>query len=798
MTCCAVLMFPAVVAAQSGPSCSERMPESELNELRARRPLVCPSRGYPALVRPGQRLDVALGSCSGGSRTDRWRVVLKTGGEVKARLMKVRYQQKDGSRGLHGVVPADTPRGVYHLQVNGPGCVTTEPNAVRVLGAARGKPFRFAVFTDHQFLDPSHVKGKESNSGQYPRKGSGERNIAITLQGFDELALWDPDFVLHTGDLVFGLDYSLEYPKALKLLDGSRLPMFAVPGNHDAYAIHKVALKRPSLSRILGCVLEIGQLLRKLDLRNFKATVTGAIGAIIDRDWNGFWAQLKAMAVESWKFSRDAWPKVWHTIFKVAKCLWANFKTLLYGKPHQDGLDYWRNNLGPTEYSFDRGRFRFIAVNTYQGSKVRRHSFTIQVSMEGKPIGVPFADNFGGYIPAQRLQALEAQVKQAVEQGKVPVLFGHHNPAAEAHTVNVKYPAGEYRFQEWNYYGKGCLKIGEPGCKKETAAAHSGIQLLRILATYGGYYLCGHSHADDWQVVSGTIRGVKVLKPFTIIRTTTAASSGKWGYRILEASGNEIRPVGRTPGDRASIPTGNLWTSPGETADTMYLHSALPRPVKLTVSMDLPASSAGYRFVLGDNTAEAATAEAATARIRDLHRTGDRTRYWLRVTVPGANAGEVRRVQLKAHEATGNKAPLPAITDAAGEGPASASKRLVFSVGNTVSLSAAASRDPEGKALVKHVWYLDGNPVSTRAELLLDTSSPKTHEVRLMVFDEAGAFASASVQVVLEETDGGSSGDGDQDTGGGKGFTWFVVLLMLALVGGVAAYLWHLRRSRKR
>ena len=693
------------------------------------------------MLRPGQQLSVVLGLKADSAVAPKLRMFLNsTNGWSSPVLTKARPMD-GGQIHLTGQVPPRLPRGVYHLEVKTSSQTIKEPNAVRILGQRRTGSFRFSVITDHQFLDPSYTEGVETNTGRYPRIKFGEPNIAITLQGFDELALWDPDFVLHTGDLVFGLDYSREYPAALKLLNNSRLPIFAVPGNHDAYAIYKVNVRPPVLSRLVKCAKEIWALLGKLDYGNLKSASTAALSALKNLDGSLLMTHLGAMAVESWKFSRKSWPRVWHTMFLVAKCLWTNVRSMFYGTLHQDGLKFWRNNIGPTEYTFDRGRFRFIGVNTYQGSQTRRHSFTIQIAVDGKPIGVPFADNYGGYLPEKRLASLESEVKKAVDQGKVPVLFGHHSPFAEAQTVNVEYPAGDYRFQEWNYYGKGCLRKNEPLCKKETATNHSGIRLLEILATHGGYYLCGHSHVDDWKVHSGTVRGVTVTKPFTIIRTTTAASSGKWGYRILEARGSEIEPVGSSKGDRSSIPTGNLWQV--TRAGGVDLHTSLPRIARLTVPMEVPTTTEGYTFKWKD-----AKRSPPAARVVDLWQREGSTRYQVLVELPASKQNDASRYRLVAQKATGNRAPNaqishPGISETPGG-------TITIQAGASARLSAASSVDPDGQELVKHLWLLDGKHVAAGTDYSVNFEATGKHTVKLKVFDAAGMSSVTEMVVNVE------------------------------------------------
>jgi hypothetical protein len=108
----------------------------------------------------------------------------------------------------------------------GPGIDDLQPNAVRIFGASQPRRFRFAVVSDHQLLDPSYrLRRREINGGDYPRRPEEPDNLAAARQGLAEMALLDPDFVLHLGDLTFGLDYAREYEEAHAFLrHGGTIP----------------------------------------------------------------------------------------------------------------------------------------------------------------------------------------------------------------------------------------------------------------------------------------------------------------------------------------------------------------------------------------------------------------------------------------------------------------------------------------------------------------------------------------------------------------------------------------------
>src|SRR5262249_32986247 len=135
---------------------------------------------------------------------------------------------------IRAAVSARAPRDVYDLALSGPGGVfDAQPRSGRVYGAA-GAAFRVAGTADRQPWDPSwkHQSG-DRYARAYPRRGEKDVNRAMERQIRHELQLFDPDFVLEAGDLVFGLDYAAEYDEYWELARSQGYASFAVPGNHD-------------------------------------------------------------------------------------------------------------------------------------------------------------------------------------------------------------------------------------------------------------------------------------------------------------------------------------------------------------------------------------------------------------------------------------------------------------------------------------------------------------------------------------------------------------------------------------
>ena len=129
-------------------------------------------------------------------------------------------------------IPEETPEELYNLTVIGiTGCQhfeKTEPRAVSVVDSIDGN-FTFAHITDFHIGDPRGMKVsiKETIGWKAAKKC------------IQEINLLHPDFVIMTGDLVFGqlypFEYSFEYETLYEILQQFDVPTFLCPGNHDGY-----------------------------------------------------------------------------------------------------------------------------------------------------------------------------------------------------------------------------------------------------------------------------------------------------------------------------------------------------------------------------------------------------------------------------------------------------------------------------------------------------------------------------------------------------------------------------------
>jgi len=134
----------------------------------------------------------------------------------------------------HAVVsiPPYTPEELYNLtlviQNEGSFYFCSRPRAVSVINNFYDN-FSFIHITDFHIGDP---RGLLENI----RETIGWKS---TKKCIEEINLIHPDFVIISGDLVFGqlypFEYSREYKKCFKILQGFDVPTFLCPGNHDGY-----------------------------------------------------------------------------------------------------------------------------------------------------------------------------------------------------------------------------------------------------------------------------------------------------------------------------------------------------------------------------------------------------------------------------------------------------------------------------------------------------------------------------------------------------------------------------------
>ena len=742
--------------------------------------LLAPTITFPALVTAGGELSVMIRASRGPDgklrvtrSPARWEVfVLRRGQKPVRRCRVLGVTLRGETLHLRAIVPVTLARDVYDLRVMGPGVDENQPNAVRLLGNDPGDAFRIAMVADHQLWDPSYrLTGRGINTNTFPRDAKAADNIAITRQGFAELRLLDPDFVINAGDMVFGVDFPKEYEHARSLIRDARLPMFAVPGNHDGYAAYVVKLRGSALTMVSGMVA-------------CKQHIEGEM----------------------------TWAKAWVFI----TCLYGDIKELLYADLHRDGLVYWKRQLGPTTYAFDRGKMRFLGLNTYGGTPERRHAFSIYMDAFDLRLGVPAVDNYGGYLTSEQLEFVRQQARRASRQGRTLVVFGHHDPRGNArgnrYHANEPFPTDPVSmggFEEWNYDSKQWDSDRTDRRSNETAHRHTGKKLLEILAWHGGYYLCGHVHHDQRTVYEpgSKIMGIPVRRRLEIIRVTTAAAGctkrGYWGYRLLEVNGKQITTADYDlPRGLPSVPVGNLWIkhTAGPPHETL-ITSHLPQPTRMVVNVTVPASETGYRFRLrpADVEVPGGAHKETQPRVRQVREEGGKMIFWVEVKLVAAHFPPrertlVRRI-LRALKARDNTAPTAVIEAVAAgtnqiQSPAGGFDAVV---GQPLLLSAERSRDDQGDRILDYLWDLGEGKTARGTRVAHRFASPGKRTIKLTLVDETGARSTASRVVNIQHPPPppgckGCCAPVDLSTGVGS-------VALLALVAGALA-VWRRRRFR--
>ncbi len=138
----------------------------------------------------------------------------------------------DESYTLIATIPADTPPELYNLTLlfynDGDFTHTSRPRAVSVKEEI-GDSFTFIHITDFHAGDP---RGFVEDIYETLKQRSIKKCI-------EEINLLNPDFVLISGDLVFGqlypFEYQREYPLCYDLIQRFDVPTYLAPGNHDGY-----------------------------------------------------------------------------------------------------------------------------------------------------------------------------------------------------------------------------------------------------------------------------------------------------------------------------------------------------------------------------------------------------------------------------------------------------------------------------------------------------------------------------------------------------------------------------------
>ena len=143
-----------------------------------------------------------------------------------------RVQSSNSTYEVTVIVPVFTPVELYNLTIlinnNGVYQKLTEPRCVQVIDVFKDT-FSFIHITDFHIGD---LRGLSESI----KETIGWKSIKRCI---DEINIIRPDFVLISGDLVFGQLYPFEYHREYKvcyeMIQEFDVPTFLAPGNHDGY-----------------------------------------------------------------------------------------------------------------------------------------------------------------------------------------------------------------------------------------------------------------------------------------------------------------------------------------------------------------------------------------------------------------------------------------------------------------------------------------------------------------------------------------------------------------------------------
>lgn len=222
--------------------------------------IIYPLFATPAIKQKGQTLTVKVdskGAVAGG-----WNVKLKQTNHSaltteynlpvqKAVESDSYWKKSDTIYDVTVQIPDSVPEKLYDLEIsftgNGKRVTDEQPHSVKVVDQYK-KDFTFLHLTDTHVGSPRNLGDPEDPSGVDPAiaKEAGmwdpdESKRWLYLQkAIKEVNLSNPDFVVVTGDLMYGQmnpqEYIYEYEETYRVLQKLNVPVYIVPGNHDYYA----------------------------------------------------------------------------------------------------------------------------------------------------------------------------------------------------------------------------------------------------------------------------------------------------------------------------------------------------------------------------------------------------------------------------------------------------------------------------------------------------------------------------------------------------------------------------------
>ncbi|WP_226654834.1 metallophosphoesterase family protein [Pseudalkalibacillus hwajinpoensis] len=222
--------------------------------------IIAPLFGTPAIKENGQTLTVKMDSH--GKEAGGWRVKLKPTNhsaftetyELPVENVSTGQSHWKKASKMYDVavtIPENVPEELYDLEVsytaNGQRQTDEQPHSVKVI-KEYNKDFTFLHLTDIHVGSPRNLGSTDDlstvSAGRLKETGmwnpDEEKRWLYLQKAIKEVNLKNPDFVVVTGDLMFGQmnpqEYIYEYEETYRMLQKLDVPVYLVPGNHDYYA----------------------------------------------------------------------------------------------------------------------------------------------------------------------------------------------------------------------------------------------------------------------------------------------------------------------------------------------------------------------------------------------------------------------------------------------------------------------------------------------------------------------------------------------------------------------------------
>jgi 3',5'-cyclic AMP phosphodiesterase CpdA len=222
--------------------------------------IIYPLFATPAIQKKGQSFTIKIDS--NGKQAGSWSVKLKQTNhssltaEYELPVQKVSTGQSywKNSSTIYDVtvqIPDQVPEKLYDLEVsftgNGKRITDNQPHSIKVVDQFK-KDFTFLHLTDIHVGSPRNLGDPSDPTGTDPALAAEagiwnpdpNKRWLYLQKTIKEVNLKNPDFVVLTGDLMFGQmnpqEYIYEYEEVYKVLQQLNVPVYLVPGNHDYYA----------------------------------------------------------------------------------------------------------------------------------------------------------------------------------------------------------------------------------------------------------------------------------------------------------------------------------------------------------------------------------------------------------------------------------------------------------------------------------------------------------------------------------------------------------------------------------